>query len=300
MNYKHIVGLFISLVLGGAGYIGAMKQVVGQPALMSSEDIVEKLVALEKTVREKRKAKRPARGWIRPFETQSWEEELRADYKAYEEKLDLIPQHGLRYEVAGNMDYLMTLDQIKKAITGKLKRMYENGQILTEDEFKKLDRTQWYYKGGELTRIWGAEYLARKFEEHDQRSLKVPDYIIVVKRLDDIQLQLTIGDCWPIIASLKNGTIYARKIEGTGAAKSIRVGHGYTDYSADDNILKTADGDYYVVDTEYKSFYDDKPEDTLVEWTDRLCTYLRRRFHLVNSLDNWDYAGVSLDVSVIT
>ncbi len=73
------------------------------------------------------------------------------------------------------------------------------------------------------------------------------------------------------------------------------VKHGYTDYSSPGNILKTKDGNYYVVDTEWKSFADGSPqslifgtltnEDTFKGSPDIFCLYFKERFQLINGLE---------------
>ena len=258
MSVTQIVGFLVCFVAGSCQYICAMEaDVLTKPATMSSQEIIEKLITIEQLSREKRKA---TLGSDDDSDNSSLEDEpswdeLKADYAKYESKLALVPRL-LRFEIHGDLDYLMTFDEIKAAVKKKLISMYKNGQMLTEDQFKKLNRNSWLCRGETLSRIWGAEYLAKKFKEHNQHIMKVSQHIIVVKRLDAITLSLFTGNCWPSLVEVINGKIYAQKIRGHDATDTIEVGYGFTDYSGFGNIRKTAEGDYYVLDTEAKSFYE--------------------------------------------
>ena len=198
----------------------------------------------------------------------------------------------------------MTLDEIKNVAIKRLQSMRNNELLLTEDEFEKQKHeSRWYGGPGRLSRIWVAEYLDKKFKEDGRQNMGVPHFVIVVKSLDDIQLQLEMSHCWPKLSSIKNGKIYSRNIEGTDATTEVKVGYVFTDYSGEGNILKTVDGNYFVMDTEYKSFYDDMPDDhymkkllPLTSYSLGLCTYLRRRFSLLNNVNEW--GSFSLNVSV--
>ncbi len=85
--------------------------------------------------------------------------------------------------------------------------------------------------------------------------------------------------------------------KGSCEKKEIAVGYGFTDYADINNIRKTAEGDYYIVDTEAKSFYDGNHlgfssvpyinKSPLAERgiTSTFCTYIRDRFAVLNNLD---------------
>lgn len=313
INYTHLMASFLlSILLGSSFYTIAMD--VTQPALMTSSEIVKKLVEIEMKLREEElqgkegemvRKSREREGWdAKKFREKEFKE-ISETYLNFEENLQVISENYPRYEVAGNLDYFMSLEELENKIREKFRAIYENGQILTEEQFNELDRSNWADNGVKLTRIWGAEYLEKRFKKDQRDHMKVPHYIIVVKSLDDIQLKLTWGSCWPILASIVNGTIYSKKIVGTDATKTIKIGQGYTDYDGVGNILKTADGSYYIIDTEYKSFYDDIPDDHLMKSIRKLgffplwlCEYLRRRFMLRNNLGTEDIDGGSQLISL--
>ncbi len=281
MNSKEITKyLFLTFTLVNSFPIWAM-DVKYSPAIASHE-IMERVFEKEKLSQQEEFG-----------EDAEAERRLKIRYDTYEKKLHTLPKGSFRFEPAGNLDYLMTKEELEKTIREKFRTMYDTGQIITEDAFQKRDQKKWLKPGKlgsgatDLPRIWGAEYLARKFSEGDKNSqFKVPAYILVVKDLKNIDVGVDVHGCYPRIASIKNntGTIYAQKIDGKPATldKHVKdkVGHGYVDYSDAENILKTADGDYYVVDTELKSF-----EDQNKELRAEFCDYLKNRFGLLNSVD---------------
>ena len=302
MDFKLRAGVFMGLVLGSVVYIGAMKppKVVAQPASMSSAEIMEEML------------KRAIEAEIGPEDSNSDDLEYSEDLespvdleyidslrKQYRKQfLSTMRQNFHEYELAGSIDYFMSLEEIKNKVKKRFKEMYKKGQIITEDEFQRRDKSKWHkVKGGDdLTRIWGAEYLAKKFAEGklagDKRAhLKVPDYLIVVSDLTDIQVGIDLlGSCFPIVNPLLNGTIYAEKIEGTPGSFP-NVGYGFTDYTDPGNILRTDANTFYVVDTELKSFYDNcqftyllKKKRRKYNWT-ILCSYLKHRFDVLNAID---------------
>lgn len=163
----------------------------------------------------------------------------------------------LSYAVAGGLSYAMTLDEMTDAIKSKLDFLYCKGKIITREQFKKYDKNKWFFKKDNLTRIWGAEYLADHFAQNKKHGYKVPDYIIVVDDLKKVQIKVFFWPYFPAFARIK-GAIYAQKINGSPAADAD-VGFGFTDYTGP-NILKDTKGDYYVIDTEYRSFYHAAPE----------------------------------------
>lgn len=222
-----------------------------------------------------------------------------ATYRNFENLIAQDP-HILFYPVAGGITYNMSLNQMKTFITKKFEDLYNQGKILTPKQFQELDENQWHPQDTKLTRIWGAEYLAQKFKENQQNNLKVPEYIMVVNNLDNLKIRIYLSPGFPIIAALVNGKIYAEKIVGRPAARSVVVGHGYTDYSALDNIIYDNNTKkYYVVDTEYKSFYDGYPKDKLFEnIPGNFADYVQRRFKLLNKIKNDDYDNIELNISV--
>lgn len=213
-------------------------------------------------------------------------------YPWYEAGMNAFKSKFPNYEIGGNLNYFMNLNEMTNVIKAKFKEMYYNGQIMTREQFEKQDTSKWYPKGEGLTRIWGAEYLAKKFKENNKQWFKVPRYIIVVDNPNNIQVNLIMtNSCFPIIGQIKNGQIYAEKIEGKEVARKglNSIGFGYTDYSSPGNIIMDKEGIHYPVDTEYKSFYDGMPEGNLFENFNlskgdpqSLCGYFQKRFKLLN------------------
>ncbi len=209
----------------------------------------------------------------------------RALYESYEGKFNEWKLKFPSYPVAGDLKYTMTLAEITKVIEKKFREMRKKGQIVTREEFKKLDKREWFFKpGSNLTRIWGAEYLAGCFKREKKSSYKVPSYIIVVDDLANLKILVCWSSCFPIISRV-NGDIYAQRILGCPALPD--VGFGFSDYTGP-NILKNDDGLFYVIDTEYRSFYKAAPEKELYknlkeDWPS-LCEYLKNRFLLTNKL----------------
>lgn len=226
--------------------------------------------------------------------------EVQELYPWYEMRIDHFKQQLPKYEIGGNLTYFMSLQEMINTVKAKFKDMYRKGQIMTKQEFEKQDKNKWYFKSTGLTRIWGAEYLAKKFQENNITGIKVPHYIIVVDDPHKIQVSLEMTDeCFPVVAHIRNGEIYAEKIEGKEIAqKSMSlIGFGYTDYSTPGNIIKNKEGIYYPVDTEYKSFYDGMPQEPLFKNMDfekgtyhSMCSYFYKRFRSFNPIERGEKA----------
>lgn len=215
-------------------------------------------------------------------------------YHFYESHTDAIKTNWPVHEVVGGkLNYAMSFEEIKNAIVVKFKKMKESGQIISRENFKNAGN-KWLDRGTELTRIWGAEYLAKKFAEDKRKNFKVPEYLIVVDDLSHVKINIHLGACYPMISQIENGRVYAKKIDGTPVARkgSNLIGYGYTDYSDAGNILQTSDGIYYAVDTEYKSFYDGLPESHLMKGVKGgpliACEYFQNRFKYINKIDKFD------------
>lgn len=255
---------------------------------MTSSEIVEKLLK----IKEKDLASEellPGEKESSRFDSLKLYQEL---YPFYESRFDSVKKTWPFYEVVGSaINYAMNLDEITEAIKTKFRSMYQKGQIISREEFQKRDKNKWLDKGTNLSRIWGAEYLSKKFKDDNRTNMKVPEYIIVVDNLNKIQVGIQFGTCFPIVAAIENGAIFAEKIDGAPSARKGQdiVNYGYTDYSDPGNILKTKDNIYYVVDTEYKSFYDGMPDRHIFKNVKGgplvMCEYFKNRFKLINNID---------------
>lgn len=270
-SFKILSLLFINLLITTTN---PMKQpkFKTEPSQLTSEEIIKK--ALEKKSNE-----------LPTFEGLSLSLESYAEvYSRIEAEFDLLKKVFPTYEVAGNLSYTMSLDGIIKALKTRFQHMYKKGSIITHKEFEKHNKDKWFLDRPtqDLTRIWGAEYLKKKFIESKSKILKVPKYIIAVDDLDKIQVKINFDTCWPIVLEIVNGIIYREKIAGIPA--QMQIGFGYTDYALG-NIFKTKEGSYYFLDTEYKSFYDGRPELNMPAWSKNKCEYLKTRFDIVNGIN---------------
>lgn len=214
-------------------------------------------------------------------------------YPLYEKNLTDFRYLFQNYEMAGSINYFMSVKEIIEVVKAKFKNMYRKGQIITKQQFAEKDQSKWFRRARtDLTRIWGAEYLARKFKENNKTGYKVPEYSIVVDDLKKIQVILYMGNlCFPFISEIGNGEIIAEKIEGTEIAVKGQdlIGFGYTDYSAPGNVIMNKEGIIYPVDTEYNSFYTGRPEQYLFEEhkqktgnSKMMCEFFYSRFKLCN------------------
>jgi hypothetical protein len=268
---------FMFLLLAGHCLHAMMAEVV--PKSVNLEDIVKKVIEEE--------------GESADPDYISY---LRETIPAYDKKLSTIEKSFPRYEVAGNVDYFMTIDETRRAVTEKFGDMYREGNIMTTEQFNAMIQAKWYkISDPDLTRIWGAQYLSKQFEIGKKKDplrynfFKTPRYILVVEDLGDIQIEIHWGQCYPIVARLLNGTIYAERVEGERVTGED-VGFGFTD-TKKGNVLRTKENIDYVVDTEHKSFHDNLHGQYLHKMKFRkadpavLCPFLRTRFGFVNGLD---------------
>ncbi len=205
-------------------------------------------------------------------------------YHSYELHLAQIKKALPKYMVSGNLTYAMSLDEMRCHLQMTFKKMYEAGKIISRKDFKKVARSNWYFQKDNLTRIWGAQYLADNFKKASRDDCTVPEYIIVVDDPTNLQVKIAFWQFFPVVARIK-GEIYAQYIQGLPAKCS--VGFGYTDYTGP-NILRTRDGICYVIDTEFRGFYHGVPEKELYrnfpDWKSKI-EYLRNRFFLLNRIN---------------
>lgn len=269
--------------------IGHMLSAMNKFEQLPSKEIVERLITKKETEIKEAQKEYGASSLKSPFASSSTSL-YRQFYPTYEQAITNKPDQFPTYPVTGGINYLMSLEQIKKIIIKKFQQLYQDNKIIDKKTFAQMNQKLWFFKGNSLTRIWGAEYLTKKFKENSRNTMKVPEYIIVTDDLNAIKIDIFLGTGFPILATIENGTIYAEKIEGTEIAKkgSNIVGYGYTDYSSPGNIIQTQEGNYYIVDTEYKSFYDGLPETV---WLKNdlggpriLSEYLYNRFKLLNNI----------------
>ncbi len=278
---QNLLLLVISLCMGLSFSIEGVTKKASYEKLSQPASKLNSAKIVNALIEKKRKESQTSEHFLE----ENYFKRLRGLYSSYEMKLSELRQSMPIYPVAGGLNYTITLDEMVCTIQKKFREMRKKGLIVTREEFKKYDKQEWFFKpGSNLTRIWGSEYLAERFKQEKKSSYKVPSYIIVVDDLTNLKILVCWAACFPIISRI-NGDIYAQRILGRPARPD--VGFGFSDYTGP-NILKNDDGLYYVIDTEYRSFYKAAPEKELYknlkeDWPS-LCEYLKNRFLLINKL----------------
>lgn len=189
------------------------------------------------------------------------------------------------WQVAGPLNYGMSLEQMKDAITKKFKDMASSGNLIAEEQLsKKHDRKLFYPTTGKgdnnLTRIWGAEFL--KSNLLDNKTLNAAEHFLILDdSVSEIEVQVYHRD-YPYLCRVNNAYVLSQKIEGTRKAWEYRSSGklnelGYRDFSDPGNIICDSKGTGWVVDTELKSF--DSPE--LDRNSSLLQGYLKKRFKVL-------------------
>jgi hypothetical protein len=197
------------------------------------------------------------------------------------ENSDAIPS----WQIAGPLNYSMSLEQMKDAITRKFKELVLSGNLMTEEQLTKEHNRENFYpttgRGGDnLTRIWGAEYL--KSNLMDNTTLNATEHFLIVEdSASEIDVQVWHGE-YPCVTTVNNAHILSKKIEGVGQAWEYRYSPTldelkYRDFKDPGNIIRDPNGTGWVVDTEMKSF--DSPN--LDNNSHQIQDYLKRRFKVL-------------------
>jgi hypothetical protein len=198
------------------------------------------------------------------------------------------------HETVGGLSRTMNDDEISAFVQAKFDQLRNDGILLTRSEFEQCKPpvalrtlgkiyTQ-EQRSGQLDRLWGAEYL-RKHLSPDE-PYRVPRFFLIIE--DHVKnLPVVISDVGYHLAithfDVKYGEILAEEIKGTPASDSTHLlplkNVDYTDVYTPDNILKTEDGLFYIVDTEWLSFRASVREATWTQDADAIKrNYLRDRF----------------------
>lgn len=173
------------------------------------------------------------------------------------------------HDTTGGLSRTMNDEQISAFVQAKFKQLREDGILLTRSEFEQSKPPVAFrtlgkifkagQRSGTLDRLWGAEYLRKHL--NPEGPYRVPRYFVViedhVRRLPvtvkDVGFHLAISDF-----DVSYGEILAEKIEGKPASDATHLEPlkyvDYTDVDMPDNILKTEEGLFYIVDTEWLSF----------------------------------------------
>lgn len=227
-------------------------------------------------------------------------EELFNKYNTYEQHFDEIKQKITEVinsiplsSIYGGINYLMTYEEMHNFIKHKIIELYKKGIIVSE--LKDID--DWYYTRENLTRFWGAQYLENQFNNNKNifDNFRVPEFKIVIPDFTNINVIVRMTDFLPMIYTFDKCKIYTRKIYGRPCAhtidfvtKSELASIHYMDFADKGNIICTKTN-YYIVDTELKSFtfYENvlkkkemKNKKTIIDLFDN---YLKQRFTIIYS-----------------
>lgn len=230
-------------------------------------------------------------------------------YKSYEDNLEGLKKELKDYPVAtlfGGINYTMTLDEMKEKVRKTFIKMKEKGLIISNDEFEKIKKNYWKSRG-DLSRIWGREYLMRKINKSKelQKKYDVPNYVIVADDPNHIEVKIDFSnDLFPMVQWLENASLHFVTIDGRPAAFEPKVRSdlkvtGFHDFSGPDNVIygspmndKTGTNKFYVVDTELKSF---KSGVEYKELENELHYTWKRFLHFNNDINHYIY---DIDLSI--
>ena len=174
-----------------------------------------------------------------------------------------LEKHPSAY-IFGEINYDMTLEEMKQKIREKLNTMKKRGLLISKEEFKKIKNVYFDYPFTNITRIWGIEYLKKKINESEylRKKYNVPGYVIVVDDISDIKIELDFYNSdFPsyFFKSPENAAVYFENINGTSSYQADLIEDllpiGFVDFMGTGNIRQEKEsGKYYIIDTERKSF----------------------------------------------
>jgi len=198
-------------------------------------------------------------------------EQKEKSYLEIETSIRDNPEQIPKWEVAGPLNYSMTLPQMKNVIESKFREMASSGQMMSEKSYyQQRSHTNYYpcgsktgtetkFKGDtDLTRIWGANYL--KSHLINDATLKAADHFLIVKEgATELIVEVWHGKSTPYLSIIKNAYIVSKKIEGDRCASlysssPILDQLRYRDFTDPGNIRQDSNGVGWIVDTEMKSF----------------------------------------------
>lgn len=164
--------------------------------------------------------------------------------------------------LARNMDLLTTRDTISDFLKG----LRQQGLLLTSEEFKKLDQSQYLSKSDQIGRILGKNFIEKLVEENHLKHIKVPKKIAVIQEgVENLSFMFMENSLEPI-PKTNQLKIYAEKVKPVNRKLSLEEAiefmiilekTGYGDFFGD-NFFYCEDGIYFI-DTEYKDFKPIKP-----------------------------------------
>jgi len=196
------------------------------------------------------------------------------------------------------LDYRMSPEEMKTAITEKFQKMFESGELVYERDIAER-RVDYHPPQNEtqttrLDQIWGAQALQEILPQTS--NFFVPRKILVIS--DDCEnITVTVasnqGDHFLIPTSAENTYVLTEMVEGEPAANTFAARAIYdesalftfADFAGPPNIIRTAAGRFGVVDTEYNSF-NKNPGKDFQDFNNRRRTeyreYLQHRTELFN------------------
>jgi hypothetical protein len=265
---------------------------IGSHELPNAEEIVNKILEQEKNEYQKEMLELESES---PFDEFLKKED---SYWQDKEKLYLKIEKWVRensdkissWQVAGPLNYGMSLEQMKDVITKKFKKMVFSGNLMTDEQLSKNHNREIFYPttgrgGNNLTRIWGAEFL--KSNLIDDETLKAAEHFLIVEdSASEIEVQVWHGE-YPYVSIVSHAHILSQKIEGVGKAWEYRFSGKldelrYRDFKDPGNIICDSKGRGWVVDTEMKSF--DFPK--LNRSAHLVQDYLKKRFKVLSGEEN--------------
>ena len=254
----------------------------------TAEEVVNKIIQKEKCEYEKNMLELESESPIVELlkkEDSYWQdqEELYLKIEKWvRENSDKVPS----WQVAGPLNYGMSLEQMKDVITNKFKEMAFSGNLLTDEQLTTNHNRETFFPtsgrgGNNLTRIWGSEFL--KSNLIDDETLNAAEHFLIVDdSASEIEVQVW-HNIYPYVSIVSNAHILSKKIEGVRTAWEYRLSSKldelrYRDFTDPGNIICDSKGKGWVVDTELKSF--DPPK--LNRNANIVQNYLKNRFEVLS------------------
>lgn len=214
------------------------------------------------------------------------------------------------YEPAGGLSYSMNYPEIAAHVQKKFDDLRASGILFSRSEFEsKEDRTKfrtlgWLSKpdkkSGELSRLWGAEYLRKHLNPEGPH--RVPRFVVIIENhVRTLPVQIDAGEkALHLNFDTSYGEILAEKINGPAIcdhlwdATSELVELGYVDYSDPGNIRLGSDGKRYIVDTEWKSLEGVAKSSEYVFYQN----YTKERFQTFHQWSPWTPKTFNVEINL--
>ena len=156
--------------------------------------------------------------------------------------------------LSSNMDLIC----VRKKLKWFLIDLRKNQLLLTQDEFKKLEKN-WISKGSDFGRILGRNHVEHIAKHFDFRSIMVPKKIAVIKH-KQTTIEITVKDDFALLC--RDFEIYAQVIQESKRLLSrkemteVYLTIKLTDFNdVNRGNFFIADNGVYFIDTEYRNFF---------------------------------------------